>query len=76
AQEARARAIVASEKKTKTARFVKTRGDDRTIDEASLARARGYRNKNNMITMIYLTAAKLPLPTIANPAPDYASAAG
>jgi hypothetical protein len=39
AQEARARAIVDGEKKAKSARFVKVRGDDRSIDEASLARA-------------------------------------
>ncbi len=39
AQEARARAIVAGEKKAKSARFVKARGDARAVDEASLARA-------------------------------------
>jgi hypothetical protein len=39
AQEARARAIVAGDKKAKSARFVKVRGDDRTVDEANLARA-------------------------------------
>ena len=47
-----------------------------SLVQAAKARARGYRNKNNMITMIYLTAAKLPLPTVADPAPVYASAAG
>jgi hypothetical protein len=40
AQEARARAIVDGSKPGKAARFVKVRGDDRTVDEASLARAR------------------------------------
>ena len=35
------------------------------------AKARGYRNKNKMITIIYLTAAKLPLPTVTNPRPVY-----
>ncbi|BBZ03834.1 IS1634 family transposase [Mycolicibacterium chitae] len=39
AQEARARAIVEGSKAGKSARFVKVRGDDRTLDEASLARA-------------------------------------
>ena len=39
AQEARARAIVEGSKQAKTARFVKVRGDDRTLDEASLTRA-------------------------------------
>ena len=39
AQEARARAIVDGSKTAKAARFVKIRGDDRTVDEASLARA-------------------------------------
>jgi transposase len=40
AQEARARAIVAGDKKAKSARFVTVRGDDRSFDETSLARAR------------------------------------
>jgi hypothetical protein len=39
AQQARARAIVDGDKKAKSARFVKVRGADRTIDEAGLARA-------------------------------------
>jgi transposase len=39
-QEARARAIVAGDKKAKSARFVTVRGDDRSFDETSLARAR------------------------------------
>jgi hypothetical protein len=39
AQEARARAIIDGSKKAKSARFVKVRGDDRSFDEASLARA-------------------------------------
>lgn len=46
-----------------------------SLVQAAKSRARGYRNKNNMITMIYLTAAKLPLPTVAHPAPVYASTA-
>jgi len=37
------------------------------------ARARGYRTKNKMITIIYLTAAKLILPTVTNPTPAYMS---
>jgi hypothetical protein len=39
-QEARARAIIAGDKKVKSARFVRIRGDDRVLDEAILARAR------------------------------------
>ena len=40
AQEARARAILNGEKTAKSARFVKTRVTDRSLDEANLARAR------------------------------------
>jgi hypothetical protein len=40
AREARARAILNGEKTAKSARFVKTRGTDRSLDEANLARAR------------------------------------
>jgi transposase len=42
-----------------------------SLVQAAKARARGYRNKNKMITIIYLTAAKLPLPTVTNPRPVY-----
>jgi transposase len=42
-----------------------------SLVQAAKARARGYRNKNKMITIIYLTAAKLPLPTLTNPKPAY-----
>jgi transposase len=42
-----------------------------SLIQAAKARARGYRNKNKMITIIYLTAAKLPLPTLTNPKPAY-----
>jgi transposase len=42
-----------------------------SLVQAAKARARGYRNKNKMITIIYLTAAKLPLPTLTNPKPTY-----
>ena len=55
AQEARARAIVAGEKKTKTARFVKTSGDDRTIDEASLARAQSLVGLKGYVTNVAVT---------------------
>jgi len=34
-----------------------------------LARARGYRTKTKMITIAYLIAGKLPLPTVTNPNP-------
>lgn len=40
AQEARARSIIDSSKPVKSTRFVTISGDDRTLDEASLARAR------------------------------------
>jgi hypothetical protein len=39
AQEARARAIVAGDRTVKSARFITVRGNDRSLDEASLARA-------------------------------------
>ena len=42
-----------------------------SLVQAAKARARGYRNKNKMITIIYLTAAKLQLPTVTNPRPAY-----
>ncbi len=44
-----------------------------SLVQAAKARARGYRNKNKMITIVYLTAAKLPLPTLTNPTPAYMS---
>src|SRR5262245_44455057 len=42
-----------------------------SLVQAAKSRARGYRNKQNMLTIIYLTAAKLPLPSLANPTPAY-----
>ena len=42
-----------------------------SLVQAAKARARGYRNKNKMITIIYLTAGKLPLPTVTSPRPAY-----
>lgn len=42
-----------------------------SLVQAAKARARGYRNKTKMITIVYLTAAKLPLPTLTNPTPTY-----
>jgi hypothetical protein len=42
-----------------------------SLVQAAKARARGYRNKDKMITIIYLTAAKLQLPTVTNPRPAY-----
>lgn len=52
AQEARARAIVAGEKKSKTARFVRTRGDHRALDEASLARAQSLVGLKGYVTNV------------------------
>jgi hypothetical protein len=37
--------------------------------QAAKARARGYRTKDKMITIAYLIAGKLPLPTVTNPTP-------
>lgn len=42
-----------------------------SLVQAAKARARGYCNKDKMITIVYLTAAKLQLPTVANPTPVY-----
>jgi transposase len=42
-----------------------------SLVQAAKARARGYRNKTKMITIVYLTAAKLPLPTLTHPTPAY-----
>ncbi|AWT51061.1 IS1634-like element ISMsm6 family transposase [Mycolicibacterium smegmatis] len=55
AQEARARAIVAGEKKAKTARFVKTHGADRALDQASLARAQSLVGLKGYVTNIPVT---------------------
>jgi transposase len=42
-----------------------------SLVQAAKARARGYRSKTKMITIIYLIAAKLQLPTLSNPTPAY-----
>jgi transposase len=42
-----------------------------SLVQTAKARARGYRNKTKMITISYLTAAKLQLPTLTNPTPAY-----
>lgn len=55
AQEARARAIVAGEKKTKKARFVKSSGDDRALDEASLTRAQSLVGLKGYATNVPVT---------------------
>ncbi len=38
-----------------------------SLIQAAKARARGYRTKNKMITIAYLIAGQLPLPTVTNP---------
>jgi len=58
AQEARARAIVAGEKKAKSARFVKVSGNDRRFDESSLARAQSLVGLKGYVTN--LPAAVMP----------------
>lgn len=55
AQEARARAIVAGEKNAKTARFVKTSGTGRALDEASLARAQSLVGLKGYVTNVPVT---------------------
>ena len=52
AQEARARAIVAGEKKAKSARFVKVSGDDRRFDQAGLARAQSLVGLKGYVTNV------------------------
>jgi transposase len=54
-QEARARAIVAGGKKVKSARFVKVRGDDRTVDEANLVRAQSLVGLKGYVTNVPVT---------------------
>jgi transposase len=44
-----------------------------SLVQAAKTRARGYRNKTKMITIVYLTAAQLPLPSLTNPTPAYMS---
>lgn len=52
AQEARAREIVAGDRKAKTARFVRVRGSDRAVDEASLARAQSLVGLKGYVTNV------------------------
>jgi Transposase DDE domain len=52
AQEARAKAVVAGEKKAKITRFVTVKGDSRTLDEASLKRARDLVGLKGYVTNI------------------------
>ncbi|MGH3905831.1 MAG: ISL3 family transposase [Pseudonocardiaceae bacterium] len=40
-----------------------------SLIQAAKARARGYRTKDKMITIAYLIAGRLPLPTVTNPTP-------
>ena len=44
-----------------------------SLIQAAKARGRGYRSKTKMLTIVYLTAAKLPLPTLTSPTPAYMS---
>jgi hypothetical protein len=55
AQEARARAIVAGDRKVKSARFVKVHGDDRAVDEANLARAQSLVGRKGYVTNVPVT---------------------
>lgn len=58
AQEARAKAVVAGDKQAKITRFVTVKGDDRTLDEAGLARARRLVGLKGYVTNI--DAAQMP----------------
>lgn len=40
-----------------------------SLVQTAKAHARGYRSKIKMITIVYLAAAKLPLPTLTSPIP-------
>lgn len=60
AQEARARAIVDGSKQANSARFVKARGDDRTLDEASLARAQSLVGLKGYVTNVPATVMPAP----------------
>jgi hypothetical protein len=55
AQEERARAVVAGEKTARTPRFVKTRGDSRSLDQTALARARRVAGLKGYVTNIPAT---------------------
>jgi hypothetical protein len=44
-----------------------------SLVQAAKVRARGHRSKTKMITIVYLTAAKLQLPTLTSPTPAYMS---
>lgn len=52
AQEIRAKAVVAGDKKAKVTRFVTVKGDHRTLDEASLTRARDLVGLKGYVTNI------------------------
>ena len=52
AQEARAKEVIAGEKKAKATRFVTVAGDQRTLDEASLTRARALVGLKGYVTNI------------------------
>lgn len=58
AQEARAKEVIAGAKKAKATRFVTVAGDQRTLDEAGLARARGLIGLKGYVTNI--DAAQMP----------------
>lgn len=53
--EARARAIINGDKAAKSARFVKTRGSDRSLDEVSLARAQSLVGLKGYVTNVPAT---------------------
>ena len=52
AQEARAKEVIVGEKKAKATRFVTVTGDQRTLDEASLTRARALAGLKGYVTNI------------------------
>jgi Transposase DDE domain len=56
AQETRAKAVIAGDRKAKAARFVKVRAGDRTLDEAALARAQSLVGLKGYVTNLDSTA--------------------
>ena len=55
AQEARAKAVIAGDRKAKATRFVKVHAGDRTLDEAALARAQSLVGLKGYVTNLDIT---------------------
>jgi hypothetical protein len=70
AQQARAGAIVDGDKKANSARFVQVRGDDRTFDEAGLARAQSLVSLKGCVTNPRSNPCCARPPTTSLPSPN------